>query len=231
MNIFIVGATGRMGQELRQLIDADSKLKYVGGLGTHTDEEDLVFSLAKAPKKIDVVIDFSNAEIFSETVEWCVEKKLPLVSGTTGITAADKKQIATAGKTIPILWAPNTAPGVHWVKKIFTDLGLPEGFDVQIVETHHSRKKDKPSGTALLLQEAVAGKADGKKKNPPPPLSIRGGGVFGIHRIELMAEDETITIEHQALSRTLFARGALRAAQWLAKRKAGVYTMEDVISR
>jgi 4-hydroxy-tetrahydrodipicolinate reductase len=226
MNIFIVGATGRMGREISRLISENGKLKMVGGLGARTDEEgDIVFSHSDAPKKIDVVIDFSNAEIFAETVEWCVGRKLPLVSGTTGISASDKKLIAAAGKKIPILWSPNTAPGVHWVKRLFSELGVPAGFDVQIVETHHKRKKDKPSGTALLLQEAVAA----KKKDVPPPLSIRGGGVFGIHRIELLGEDETITIEHTAMSRTLFARGALDAARWLGKQKPGVYTMENVI--
>lgn len=212
MNIFIVGATGRMGEEIKKLISANKKLKLIES--------------AKSPKGIDVVIDFSHADIFAETVKWCMENKLPLMSGTTGISAADKKWIATAGKKIPILWAPNTAPGVHWVKRIFTELGLPAQFDVQIVETHHIRKKDKPSGTALLLQEAIVA----KKKDAPPPLAVRGGGVFGIHRIELMAEDETITIEHQALSRTLFARGALDAAQWLEKQKPGVYTMENFIA-
>lgn len=209
MNIFIVGATGRMGEEIQKLIAENKKLKFV-----------------KVAKNIDMVIDFSNAEIFSTTVEWCVDNKLPLVSGTTGITTTDKKLIAAAGKKIPILWAPNTAPGVHWVKRIFSQLGIPPNFDVQVTETHHTRKKDKPSGTALLLQDAIVA----KKKNVPPPLSIRGGGVFGIHRIDLMSEDETITIEHQALSRTVFARGALDAALWLQKKKPGVYTMDDVIA-
>lgn len=215
-----------MGEEIRRLIAENKKLKFIGGLGSKSDASGIVTSLSKAPPAIDVVIDFSNADIFADTVEWCMKKKFPLLSGTTGISADDKKLVAVAGKRIPILWAPNTAPGIHWVKKIFSELGIPAGFDVQIVETHHNRKKDKPSGTALLLQEAVVA----KKKNVPAPLAVRGGGVFGIHRIELMAEDETITIEHQALSRTLFARGALDAAQWLEKKKPGSYTMDDFIS-
>ncbi len=224
MKIFIVGATGRMGHEIQALIQKSKSLKFVGGLSTQKGPG-LVSSLSKAPAQIDVVIDFSNAEIFTETVKWCIQKKLPLLSGTTGISAADKKEIQAAGKKIPILWAPNTAPGVHWVKKIFSELGVPASFDVQLVETHHTLKKDKPSGTALLLQEAL----EQKTKNISEPISIRGGGVFGIHRIELMAQDEIITIEHQALSRTLFARGALDAAQWLKKQKAGVYTMENFV--
>jgi 4-hydroxy-tetrahydrodipicolinate reductase len=227
MNIFIIGATGRMGEEIRQLISSNRKLKFVGGLaGEANSKRGIVSNLSEAPAKIDVVIDFSNAAIFSEAVQWCVQRKLPLLSGTTGITPADKKRVGLAGKKIPILWAPNTAPGVHWVKKIFSDLGVPEGFKVQITETHHIHKKDKPSGTALLLQNAIAT----KKKNLPPPVSIRKGNIFGIHRIELKAKDETITIEHEALSRTLFARGALDAAQWLAKKKPGLYTMENFVS-
>ncbi len=121
MNIFIVGATGRMGEEIQKLIAQNKKLKFV-----------------KVAKNIDMVIDFSNAEIFSTTVEWCVDNKLPLVSGTTGITTADKKLIAAAGKKIPIPWAPNTAPGVHWVKRIFSQLGIPPNFDVQVTDAQQA---------------------------------------------------------------------------------------------
>jgi len=226
MKVFIVGATGRMGEEIRGQIAANKKVKFAGGIAEKSSLRDnIVNDFSKVKGKVDVVIDFSHAALFPEVVRWCVSQGFPLLSGTTGISTADKKLVNQAGKKIPILWAPNTAPGVHWVKKIFLALNPPPDFDIQITETHHTRKKDKPSGTALLLQEAV----ETKQKTVSPPISIRTGEVFGIHTIELRAKDEVITITHEALSRTLFARGALGAALWLAKQKAGVYGMDDYI--
>lgn len=227
MKIFVVGATGRMGLEIRKLIEADSKLKFAGGLSRAADPRNGLYSDFKKVKgAIDVVIDFSSLENFSQTLKWCAENKYALVSGTTGLSPSQKKEISAVAKKIPILWAPNTSVGVHWVKKLLTQMKIPMGFDIQVIEYHHNRKKDKPSGTALLLQDALKT----QRKNLPEPLAVRGGGIFGIHKIELMAENETITIEHQALGRTLFARGALDAAQWLRGKKPGTYSMEDFIS-
>lgn len=175
--------------------------------------------------KTDLVIDFSLPELTDDVVKWCVANKKPLVSGVTGISAAQKK--AFAQTTIPALWAPNMSLGVAVLAKMLAQFKNLEDFEFQIEELHHKRKKDKPSGTALFLQEKME-QAIGEKA--PEPLAIRGGGIFGIHRVWAMGEEETITLEHNALNRRVFARGALRAAQWLATQKPGLYTLEDTLT-
>lgn len=227
MKIFISGALGRMGQEIQALIKADKNLKYVGGFDRKDDKaQGIVSSLAEAPSDIDVIIDFSLPEAFNQIVEWSVEKKISLVSGTTGISDSQKNKLEEASKEIAVLWAANMAPGVHVVKQLLRQIKLLSQFDIQMTEYHHIHKKDKPSGTALMLQKEL----DQRRDNLPEPLSIRGGGIFGIHKVDFMAPEEVITIEHQALSRTVFARGAVDVAQWLSKKPKGLYTMDDFIS-
>jgi 4-hydroxy-tetrahydrodipicolinate reductase len=226
MKVAIAGATGKMGEEIRKLIAGDKKIKFAGGLSRKDQPTEKIF---KDPKKLgtsfDVIIDFSSAEAFSATLAWAVKIKKPLLSGTTGLTESQKKELAAAAKKIPILWAPNTAPGVHIVKKILRELDIPESFDVQLTEYHHKMKKDRPSGTAIMLQETLKK----KRKSLPEPISIRGGGIFGIHRIELMSQGEKITIEHEALGRNLFAKGALDAAAWLCSQASGLHSMDDFL--
>lgn len=225
MKIFVIGATGRMGQEIRKLIEQSKDLTWAGGLGQKAQAKEKIYAdFADVKGGADVAIDFSQPEVLPEVVAWCESKKIPLVSGTTGLDKKQKDLLKRAGKKIPVLWSPNTAPGVQVVKSILQNLKLPDGFDAQITEHHHKHKKDKPSGTAIALQDLLV-----KRQPAPPPLSIRGGGIFGIHTIELMGEDEVITIEHKALGRGLFARGALDIARWLKKQKPGLYTMEDFL--
>lgn len=228
IKVAIVGASGRMGQEVIGLIAADKDLQAVAGVSRETAPGvDTTFTkiagLAKA--KPDVVIDFSLPELFDDVCAWCAANKVPLVSGVTGITAAQKKTILSAAKAAPMLWAPNMSLGIAVMAEMLSALSALEGFEFQIEETHHKRKKDKPSGTALFLQE----KLEEAVGAAPAPLAIRGGGVFGIHKVWAMGEEETITIEHTAMNRKVFARGALRAARWILARRPGLYRMADVI--
>jgi len=174
----------------------------------------------------EVVIDFSLPEMTAAVASWCADRKIPLVSGVTGISKDEKDSIAKAAKSIPVLWAPNMSLGVAVMVRMLREFSKLEGFQFQIEELHHIRKKDKPSGTALFLQDALT-KAVGP--DVPAPLAIRGGGIFGIHRAWAMGEEEMITVEHNAMNRRVFARGALRAAKWLLGQKAGLYVMDDVL--
>jgi len=151
--------------------------------------------------------------------------KIPLVSGTTGLTAAQQKKFFLLGQKLPLLWAPNMSLGMAYFKKMIRSMG-PAEHEVLIEEIHHKHKKDKPSGTAIELESVL--KASGFK-NILPTVSIRGGSALGTHRVYSFLEDEQITIEHVAQSRTVFAKGALFAAQWLVKQSPGVYTMDDLI--
>lgn len=226
IKIFLVGATGRMGHALQDVIGQNKKTQVVGGVG-QGDGNPLFLATfpQKLTQKIDVVIDFSSIEILPETIKWCVKHKLPLVSGVTGISEAHKKQLKAAAKKIPVLWAPNMSVGVAMVKKLLQEMYIPETFDVHLLEYHHRYKKDAPSGTAKDLEEVLKKRT----KKYAGTSAIRGGGIFGVHRIDLMADSEVISIQHQALDRHVFAKGAVTASVWLSSRKPGLYSMQDVL--
>jgi 4-hydroxy-tetrahydrodipicolinate reductase len=226
----IIGASGRMGAELLALAH-EFKFEVVQGVGrsklsiANLTLADHVNKIDAG--KIDVVVDFSLPELTDDVVKWCVQNKKPLVSGVTGISTAQKRALSDAGKSTPILWAPNMSLGIAVLSRMLNEFRNLKGFEFQIEELHHKRKKDKPSGTALFLQEkmeAVIG------EEAPPPLAIRGGGIFGIHKVWAMGEEETITLEHNAMNRRVFARGALKAAQWLVNQKPDLYTLDDVLT-
>lgn len=216
----ICGSSGRMGIALQEVAATKKDFQIVHGV-THKKD------LAKLDaKKFDIVIDFSAPELFRDMLEWCVKNKKAFVSGTTGLTAADHAALKKASKTIPILWAPNMSLGIQVMKSLLEKLSSIDSWDFQLEETHHKHKKDAPSGTALWLQENLE-KAVGKKL--PKAMSVRGGGVFGDHRVLALGDEETIIIEHRALSRRVFAEGAWRAAEFLQQKKKGLYTLADVL--
>ncbi|WP_413585889.1 4-hydroxy-tetrahydrodipicolinate reductase [Bdellovibrio sp. HCB274] len=221
LNIGLVGANGRMGREIADIISAH------GGC-------DVSYSLSRDTKvnheqaaKVDVWIDFSSPEALPEVLKIASRHKTPVVCGTTGFTKKEKTHLAKASKNIPVLWASNMSMGVAVLNEALKMFSSISNFDFQIEEFHHIRKKDKPSGTAITLQESLE-KAVGKKC--PEPLAIRGGGIFGVHKVHAMSEEEVITFEHSALNRTVFAKGAVTAALWLAKqKKPGLYQIRDVL--
>jgi 4-hydroxy-tetrahydrodipicolinate reductase len=174
----------------------------------------------------DAVIDFSLPEATDDVISWCVSMKKPLVSGVTGISEAHRAAFTRAGEKISVLWAPNMSLGVAVLARVLAGLGKLEGFEFQIEELHHSQKKDKPSGTALFLQERLEAAVG---RECPDPLAIRGGGIFGIHRIWAMGAEETLTFEHTAMNRRVFARGALKAARWLINQPKGLYSLDDML--
>jgi 4-hydroxy-tetrahydrodipicolinate reductase len=223
----LVGFSGRMGAELRALA-TDCGFRVTAGVARKSGTVDgikVVSTLADlGANEIDVVIDFSMPEIFEDVVSWCAQERKPLVSGVTGITTAHRDALARGAKSVAILWAPNMSLGVAVFAKMLEQFSSLEEFDFQIEELHHNRKKDRPSGTAGFLQEKLIQTV---KKKVPEPLAIRGGGVFGIHRVWAMGEEELLTIEHTAMNRRVFARGALRAADWIKSKSPGLYGLGD----
>jgi len=215
----IIGSTGRMGQEIAALA-----LEIGFDVTTGVSKSSPLTGVR--PSVCDVVIDFSLPEAVEEVIAWCVKNRKPLISGVTGLSEAQKKAYQKAGERIPVLWAPNMSLGVAVLARLLANLKNLEGFDFQIEELHHSMKRDKPSGTAVFLQEQLENAVG---KPCPEPLAIRGGGIFGIHRVWAMGAEEVITLEHTAMSRRVFARGALKAAAWLLSQPAGFYRMDDVL--
>ena len=238
IRIGIVGSEGAMGGALRDVI-GQSEADFAGGV----DRGGNVGALAS---ESDVLIDFSAPAALQTTLDAAREGGIPLVVGTTGLESAHHAAIDAAAKDIAVLQTGNTSLGVtllaHLVREASSRLG--EDWDIEILEMHHRRKVDAPSGTALLLGEAAArGRGieigehtesgrDGKGKRTPGAIgfaALRGGTVAGEHSVILAGNEERLTLSHSAENRLVFARGAVRAAGWLIGKTAGRYTMDEVL--
>ncbi len=224
MKIFIVGAQGRMGLEIRKVIGKTKGVFFSGGIA-RSSSGTIVADFSQVKTKPSLLIDFSSPEMFARSLEWCVKTKTPFLSGTTGLNQKDFAKLRQAATKIPVLWTANTSVGVQIVKDILSKMPLPKTYKVRLTEWHHSHKKDKPSGTAIVLQNILKQ----KRKDLPNPKSIREGEIVGTHRIELVSKEEIIVIEHKALDRAVFARGAVETGRWLQRQSKGLYTMEDYL--
>lgn len=228
LKIGVVGAAGKMGKELCQVINEAGFVPFLGMYNAKKPEgfENTANNWQdKKTEDVDLWIDFSLPEAFDQAIVAMAKLKKPIVSGTTGISAEQKQLLNEAAKTAPVLWSSNMSVGVAFVNKLLSQFKDIKDFDFQIEELHHRNKKDAPSGTAKTMHENLE-TAVGKKV--PPTLSIRGGGIFGVHRIWAMSDQEVITIEHQALNRKVFAEGALKAGLSLLNKGPGLYSMKDI---
>lgn len=219
LRLVIAGSTGKTGKEVKNLALVEATTWNVVGEITRT----VNFDFTKT--KIDVVVDFSSVESFSRILNACVEAHVPIVCGTTGISVSQKNELSTASARIPVFYAPNMSLGVAVLRKMLMGLSVLSDYDFHLHEIHHKHKQDRPSGTALWLQEALHS-ALGRTVE----ITVeRGGGVFGIHEVRAHGPEETLSISHNALNRVVFARGALHAAQWLVGRSPGLYSMDDML--
>ena len=220
INIAVVGARGRMGREI-------VKLAKGAGLNVSAkiDGEDSWPAGAEA-RNIRGVIEFSSPQGLRQALQWCVKHKKPLVAGATGLTAGDRAAVKKASKRIPILYSANMSLGVAVMRAMLAQFGAVRDWKFSMEEVHHTKKKDKPSGTAKMLAERLREQVHVGKM---PIKSIRRGKVPGIHQIEARGPDETIVLKHTAHDRRVFARGAIRAARWLFdKNKPGLYDLGDL---
>lgn len=251
IKIGIAGITGRMGRTLAANIDSYPSLVLAGGStlpGTpglpgvatvHTAAD--LFALS------DVVIDFSAPEATRQHIWQAAKAHKALVIGTTGLSDADKSEMADAAREAPILFSANMSLGVNVLAALVEKAAaaLPEMFDIEVVETHHKMKVDAPSGTALMLGHAAA---QGRRYDPqkafilsreghtgPRPdgtigfATLRGGDVTGDHTVGFFGPAERIELTHKSTDRAIFARGALQAACWIAGKPPGLYSMKDVL--
>lgn len=234
-SIGILGAAGRMGQAIAALA-GEAGMTIAGRVDR--GEGDLAHTAASA----DVLIDFSVPAALSAGLDAAMAAGKPIVIGTTGLGPAHHAMIDDAARSVPVLQAANTSLGVNLLAALVEQAAARLGpdWDIEIVELHHRHKVDAPSGTALLLGEAAA-RGRGHVLDPVTDrrgaraagaigfASLRGGSVAGDHMVVLAAEGERIELGHRAEGREIFARGALRAAQWLVGRAPGRYTMADVL--
>lgn len=228
--IGLIGCNGRMGQQILNLLSNSEKSILLYGVDK-VSPENINFKFSKKIDaaeiaKVDVVIDFSSPELLPETIKACTRGKVPLILGTTGLSANDLALVKQASKQIAVLQSYNMSIGIWTLIKAFEIFTNLKGFDYQVEEIHHKHKKDAPSGTAILLKNKLEEKIKTKANDT---VSIRGGGVFGIHKIFALSDEEMITFEHTALTRAVFAKGALHAAEWIINRKSGLYDFGDSI--
>ena len=247
MKVIIYGAAGHMGQNLIKLIDSgafDMETAAYVSRSFSTDPSSKKYSrLADFEGDADVLIDFSNHEAVREILDYCTEKKLPAVIATTGHTEEEKELIKEASKVIPVFFAANMSIGIAVMADLVrrAAMAFPDA-DIEIVEAHHNRKVDVPSGTALMLAESVRSARpeasfnigrheNGKRTKEEIGIhSLRLGNVVGMHEILITTGRENITLKHEAFDRALFAEGALRAAEFISGKPAGLYGMKDMLA-
>lgn len=235
MKIILVGYGGHMGAHMREAIREASDCSLVCGIDPFYDGTDAnVFCAFKDAMNVeaDVIIDFSNHHLTNDLVAFAVAKRLPLVIATTGQTDDERKAIADAGAQIPVFYSANYSIGVAALIAMakFAVRTMPDA-SLAICETHHTRKLDAPSGTALAIAEAMHREMQDEQlpEREIPIRSIREGDVVGIHEVVIHTPSQTLTLKHEAHSRRLFADGALPAARFLVQQKPGCYGMTDLI--
>jgi 4-hydroxy-tetrahydrodipicolinate reductase len=262
VNVVVTGAAGRMGREIVRLVLGAPALKLHGAVdrapgGVGQDAGVLaglppcgvkvVEALATALPGAGCVIDFTHFEASAAHAETCAAAGVPIVIGATGFTPAARARVAAAAARIPVLLSPNMSVGVNVLFELVRQAAavLGDTYDVEIVELHHKKKKDAPSGTAVKLAEVAAG-ALGRDpardltyarhgmigERPPREIgvqTVRGGDIVGEHTVYFCGDGERLELTHRATAREQFARGAVRAAAWLPGRAPGLYDMADVL--
>jgi 4-hydroxy-tetrahydrodipicolinate reductase len=218
----LIGADGRMGKTIVDLAKNDPNIDIVA-------QCDLGDAVEPAMKNSDVAIDFSHCNAIEEICRAGLQHRQPLVIGTTGHTVEQRATIEKAAKSVPIVFASNFSVGVNALFSVTRSAAemLGREFDLEIIETHHRLKKDAPSGTAKTLAEVL--RKARKIDEQIPIKSLREGDVVGEHTVIFSGPDERLELFHKADSRAAFARGALRAAQWVIGKSPGLYSMEDVL--
>ena len=220
VRVMLIGAAGRMGETVRELAQNDPEIQIAALC-------DLGDSIEPAMRDCDVAIDFSQADSVDEICRAALQHGKSLVIGTTGHSQQQRKTIEETAHSVPIVLASNFSVGVNvlfWLAQKATEL-LGSAFNPEIVETHHKMKKDAPSGTAKTLAELLKA----VRKSEIPIQSIREGDVVGEHTVIFGGPEERLELTHRAANRGIFALGALRAAKWIVNKRAGLYSMQNVL--
>ena len=222
VRVLLVGSAGRMGKTIVDLAKRDPKVEIVA-------QCDLGDEIAPAMRKAEVTIDFSHPDAIDKICRAALESRQPLIIGTTGHSTGHRQLIKNAAQTLPIVFASNFSIGVNALFALTRTAAeiLGPDFKVEIIETHHRMKKDAPSGTAKTLAEIL--KQARKSDAEISIQSIREGEIVGEHTVILAGPGERLELTHRASSREIFARGALRAAEWIVGKPAGLYSMQDVL--
>ncbi len=247
--VIMHGCNGAMGQVISRLADADENIEIVAGIDISKKELN-GYPVFEKPEwcdvKADVIIDFSVAQAVDGVLAYALDKKLPIVLCTTGLSEQQLDYVKEAAKTIPVLRSANMSLGVNTLFKLVAAAAqvlADSGYDIEIVEKHHNKKLDAPSGTALAIADAMnealnheymykLDRSSERARRGDKEIGIqavRGGTIVGEHEVFFCGEDEVVEIKHTAYSKAIFGKGALKAAVYLAGKASGLYTMADVI--
>ena len=244
MRILLCGYGGHMGREVRVCAERDADSEIVAGVDPMIPADGIcVPSFEACSAEADVIIDFSHHSMTGALLDYAEAKKLPVVLATTGQTEAEKARIQEAAKKIPVFLAANYSLGIATLTDLVKRAAAlyPDG-EIEIVEQHHDRKLDAPSGTALSLFNAVkevrpeatanCGRSgQGKRTKDEVGIhAIRMGNIVGVHEVMIGTQHERITLKHEAFSRGVFAEGSLKAAAYIIGKKPGIYDMKDLIN-
>lgn len=249
IKIIMNGCNGKMGQVITGICKADSEVEIVAGIDLYdgiANDYPVFPNISVCDVKADVIIDFSNAKAVDDLLIYSAEKQIPVVLCTTGLSEEQLKKVEETAAKTAVLKSANMSLGINMLMELLKQAATilaPAGFDIEIVEKHHNQKLDAPSGTALALADSIneamdqayeykfdrSGERKKREKQELGISAVRGGSIVGEHEVIFAGLDEVITFEHTAYSRSVFGKGAVEAAKFLAGKPAGFYDMQDVI--
>lgn len=248
-DIIMVGCNGRMGQMITGMVAEDTDCRIVAGVDLVDNRENgypVFTDISRCDVMADVIIDFSSANGFEERMAYAVKTQTPIVQCSTGMSEEQLTYLQECGSKVAVLKSANMSLGINLLMKLLKEAAQKlcgEGFDVEIVEQHHNKKVDAPSGTALALADSVNEAVDHsfeyvydrsqvrrqRDKKELGISAVRGGTIVGDHEVIFAGTDEVITFKHTAYSRAVFAKGSVTAAKFLKGKPAGLYDMADVL--
>ncbi len=243
------GCNGKMGRMITELVKNDDGAVIAAGVDTYTgiaNDYPVYESIDQCDTDVDVVIDFSNVGAVDALLDYCAEKKIPVVLCTTGLSEEQLEKVRETSEKTAVLKSANMSVGINLLLKLLKDAAKVlgnAGYDIELVERHHNQKLDAPSGTALALADSINEALNGeyhyvydrsqvRQKRDAKEIGIsavRGGTIVGDHEVIFAGTDEVIEFRHSAYSRNVFAKGAVEAAKFLAGKETGMYDMGDVI--
>ena len=249
IKIMMHGCNGKMGRMITEIVKNDENAVITAGVDTYTETPNdypVYKCLEDCKEEADVVIDFSNAGAVDSLLDYCVDKKLPVVLCTTGLSEEQLAKAEKAAEKTAVLKSANMSLGINLLLKLLKDAAkvlAPAGYDIELVEKHHNQKLDAPSGTALALADSVNealgneyhyvyDRSTVRQKRDAKEIGIsalRGGTIVGEHEVIFAGTDEVIEFKHTAYSRSVFGKGAVEAAKFLAGKESGMYDMSDVV--
>ena len=242
IRVIVSGACGHMGQILTAAVEKDPETALAAGVDAFAEEEGIFKTFSDDIPEADIIIDFSHHTAVGAILEFAKKRQLPVIIATTGHDDAEKALINEAAGEIPVFYSGNMSLGIAILVQLAkkTAAAFPDA-DIEIVEVHHNRKLDAPSGTAAMLANAVKevrpeaelvyGRSGNCKRQPNEigMHSLRMGNIVGIHEVIISTQTQAITLKHEAFDRGLFADGAISAAKAMMGRGAGLYGMQDII--